>query len=259
MNIVTTIVNIRLINIKLGIYRFNPSLFISMVTLVVAYILFSLGQWQLSRAEYKENLQEKIAQRQNLPVVNLEQLSGSIDERRYHPVNVEGYYDHTKQFLLDNRIVNGAVGYDVFTPFHTKNDATILINRGFVRQGKSRQALPDVTVSNQMVKLSGLINRAPSKGIILADNLHHADKWPVVLQYVDLEELSEMLNYQLMDMVLLLNKDENSKLIYHLPVLNLNADKNHGYAFQWFAMTLTVCLLYLFLNTSKTTVNTQRD
>jgi len=252
MNIVSTIINIRLLTVKIAGYQFSPSIFITLVTVIVVYILFSLGQWQLDRAEYKENLQQKIAERQNLPATTLQELPKSLDDRRYRPVNIEGHYDHDKQFLLDNRIVNGVVGYDVYTPFITVNGPALLINRGFVAQGPSRQQLPDISVSNQMVKLSGLMNKAPSKGIILADNLNDDSSWPVVLQYVDLKEISGMLNYQLMDMVLRVNKDENSPLIYHLPVLNLNAAKNHGYAFQWFAMMVTVCFLYLYLNTSKT-------
>jgi len=251
MSIVSTLINFRLLTIKIAGYRFSPSIFITLVTVIVAYILFSLGLWQLDRAEYKENLQQKIAQRQNLPATTLQKLPKSMDDRRYLPVNLEGHYDNDKQFLLDNRIVKGIVGYDVYTPFVTVNGPTLLINRGFVAQGVSRQQLPDIPVSNQPLKLSGLLNKAPSKGVILADNLHSDASWPVVLQFVDLKELSAMSNYQLMDMVLRLNKDENNALIYDLPVLNLNAAKNHGYAFQWFAMTLTVCLLYIFLNTSK--------
>ncbi len=251
MSLVSAITGTRLMNIKLLGYRFSPGVFITFVTICVAYILFSLGQWQLSRAEYKENLQQKIAERQHLPATTLQLLPDSVDERRYLPVILEGRYDNHRQFLLDNRIVNGVVGYDVYTPFVTDGEQVLLVNRGFVPLGKSRELLPDIAVTNQTLKLTGLLNTPPSRGVILADNLHSDAQWPVVLQYIDLKELSSMLNYQLMDMVLRLNKDENSALIYHLPVLNLNADKNHGYAFQWFAMTFTVCFLYFFLNTSK--------
>ncbi len=251
MSTVSKIINLRLLNIKIGNYRFQPGVVITIVTIVVAYILFSLGQWQLSRAEYKENLQEKIAQRQFSAERSIQQLPDSLEDRRYLPVKLQGHYNGEKQFLLDNRIVNGVVGYDVYTPFIAIDGTTILVNRGFIEVGRNRQVLPDLTVSDKKITISGLLNLPPSKGVILADNLHSSEKWPVVLQYIDLNELSDMLSYQLMDMVIRLNKDENGALTYHLPVLALNADKNHGYAFQWFAMTLTVCLLYLFLNTKK--------
>ena len=247
----SSLLNTRLFDIKLGKYRFHPGIFLTVITILVAYILFSLGQWQAGRAEYKENLQQKIAQRQNLPARSLGELPDAVADRVYLPVNMEGRYDTLHQLLLDNRIVNGKVGYDVYTPFVTTQGDALLVNRGFVELGASREQLPDIALAPELVTLTGLLNRPPSKGVILADNLHSSEHWPMVLQYIDTSELSRRLDYRIMDMVLILNAGENGSLTYHLPALNLNSDKNRGYAFQWYAMALTVCLLYLFLNTSR--------
>ena len=101
----------------------------------------------------------------------------------------------------------------------------------------------------------------PSRGLILAENVQDTTQWPVVLQYVDLNEISALVGYQLYDMVLWLNEVEAvdntaGSFDYDLPVLNLNSAKNNGYAFQWFAMSLALLLIYLFVNSKKLIKNT---
>ncbi len=238
-------------NIRLGKYRFHPGIFLTVVTALTLYALISLGFWQLSRADFKMNLQHQIEARQSLAPITLQELPTSIEDKRYLPVKLTGNFDNNHQFFLDNRIVNGRVGYDVYTPFKTEDGHVILVNRGFVGQGKSRQLLPDINVSEQLITISGILNAVPARAAFLDDNLHNYRDWPVLLQYVDLQEIMQASNYQLMDMVFYLNDGQNGALQYHLPALNLNADKNLGYAFQWFAMAFTVCLLYLYLNISK--------
>lgn len=249
----TSLLHYRLLRIRLGNYVFSPGLFMTLLTIIVAWILFSLGQWQLSRAEYKENLQQTIAQRKYRSPVNLDNIPSSTAEQLYLPVSVTGKYDTRHQFLLDNQVVKGKVGYDVFTPFISANGIRLLVNRGFVAQGKSRDDIPDIHLPDKKITIKGLLDHPPSRGIVLLNNVHNKLSWPMLLQYIDTKEMAAFLDYQLLDMVLQLNKDENSVLEYHLPVLNLNSEKNRGYAFQWFAMTLTVWLLFIFLNTSKMT------
>jgi len=72
-----------------------------------------------------------------------------------------------------------------------------------------------------------------------------------VLQYIDLDEIDQILGYQLYDMVLWLDQDQAGSLEYDLPVLNLNSTKNNGYAFQWFAMSLALLLIYVVVNTKR--------
>ena len=50
-------------------------------------------------------------------------------------------------------------------------------------------------------------------------------------------------------MVIWLNENEAGSFEYDLPVLNLNATKNNGYAFQWFAMSLALLIIYIVVNT----------
>ena len=213
--------------------------------------MISLGFWQLDRAEFKDTLQQKIVERKSLAPAGFDELPSTTDDRRFRPVKFIGEYDAEHTFLLDNKILNRRVGYHVITPVKIDGAKTVLVNRGFVLQGKSRDLLPEIESISGKIEFGGLLDLTPSRGLVLAENVHDTAKWPVVLQYVDLDETSQLLGYELYDMVLWLDKNTAGSLEYDLPVLNLNSAKNNGYAFQWFAMSFALLMIYVFVNTKR--------
>lgn len=251
MNIIKAITEYRLVSLRILSYHFNPGVFSTLITVAFLYTMISLAFWQMGRAEFKDTLQQKIIQRKNISPVTIEELPASSESRRYHPVKFIGEYDVQHSFLLDNITFDGHVGYHVFTPVKVNGAKTILVNRGFVSQGKTRDHLPEVDAPGGKIEISGLMDFSPSRTLLLAENVQETSRWPVVLQYVDLNEISQLLSYELYDMVLWLNPDETGSFEYDLPVLNLNAAKNSGYAFQWFAMSLALFIIYIVVNTKR--------
>ena len=210
-----------------------------------------MAQWQAGKAEYKENLYDKIIARQDLPPVGIDELPASIDDRLYLPVRLDGKYDTSRYFLLDNRVNHGQVGYDVYAPLLMSDGAVILVNRGFVAQGRTREQLPQINTPGDPVQLKGLLDRPPSKTVLLADNVHQATAWPRVLQYIDIEEIGNMLGVRMFDMILWLSADDPHSLVSHQPALKLDSAKNTGYAFQWYAMTAALSIIYFVVNTKR--------
>lgn len=245
--------DIRLIDIKLGAYRFNPGVFTSLVTLCLLYLLISLGQWQLFKAEYKDSLQQKILARKDLTPVSMQELPHTDEDRVFIPVITEGNYDNQHQLLLDNRIIGGRAGFDVYTPLLMPDGQHILVNRGWVPQGRTRDMLPQINAPEQALKIRGLLDAAPSRGVLLASNVHSQVKWPMVLQYIDFDEIESMLGYPLFKLILRLDASEEYGYHRELPALNLNSAKNRGYAFQWFAMAIALLIIYFVVNTKKST------
>ena len=244
---------LRLFTVNVGSYTFSPGVFVTLLTIALVSLTYTLGHWQLSRAKYKDNLQQKIAERQNRPAISYKQLPYEQSERAYLPVRFEGQYDTRHSILLDNRIVDSVVGYEVFTPFKMANDVTILVNRGFLPLGKSRQVLPEFETPTDRVEIEGLMEKTPSKGLILSENLHKSKQWPAVMQYINTAELEQKLNTRLIKMIVRLAENEPGGLKYHQPVVNLNSAKNNGYAFQWFAIMSAILSLYFVVNTKKRT------
>lgn len=252
MSIIKAIRDYRLLSLRIASYHFNPGIVSSLVTAALLYIMMSLGFWQADRAEFKDTLQQKIVERKKLSPVDFEELPSSSESRRYHPLKFVGEFDAQHNFLLDNITLNRQVGYHVFTPVKIDESKAILVNRGFVPQGKTRDQLPEIDAPDGKIVLQGLLDLTPSKTLVLAENVQETDRWPVVLQYIDLKEINQLLGYELYDMVLWLDPDEAASFEYDLPVLNLNAAKNNGYAFQWFAMSLALSIIYIVVNTKRT-------
>jgi len=251
MSIIKLIRQYRLVNLRIASYNFNPGVLSTLITIIMLYVMMSLGFWQLDRASFKETLQQTIEQRKTLPATGLAELEGSLQDRRYRPVDLTGHYDAEHSFLLDNVILNGRVGYQVLTPFVTSDADVVLVARGFLPLGQSRKQLPKLDTSAEEVMITGLIDMPPSRALVLAEDVQQTEQWPVVLQYVDLAEIAQLLGYPLYDMQLWLDADNDSAYRYNLPALNLNAAKNNGYAFQWFAMSLALLIIYLVVNTKR--------
>lgn len=220
--------------------------------------MVSMGFWQLSRAEYKDNLLNKIEQRKDLHPVSITELPHDEEDRLFLPVELRGTFDDRHQFLHDNRILNKKVGYHVFTPLRLLNGDSILVNRGWIPQGKTRQNLPELPVSQTTVEFTGILDRPPSKGFVLSEEVYESATWPMVLQYIVPKDIEQVLGYSLMPMVVWLDRNSEDIFQYELPVLLLDSAKNKGYAFQWFAMALTLLIIYIVLNTKKTGSNYDR-
>lgn len=246
-----SLLHARLFKLSIGAYTFSPGILPTVVTAVLLYTMLTLGQWQKEKGEYINNQQTKINDRRNLSPVSMQELPHEPEDQVFIPVIVSGTFDAEHHFYFDNRIVNGFAGYDIFTPFRMDDGHTILVNRGWLKQGRTRQELPEFDTVTTPVSFKALVDRPPSKDFMLAENVHNQLAWPMVLQYIDTGEMSKMLGYEVMPMILRLDKDADHGFHREIPVMNLDHAKNTGYAFQWYAMSAALLLIYIAVNTKK--------
>lgn len=243
--------NYSLFTISLGKLEFKPGLIPTLVTLVFLYLLISLGLWQLDRAEYKTNIENLVEQRKDLYPIMLDLAPAAIDERMYLPVKITGTFDRNHQILLDNRVLNHQPGYDVYTPLLRENGPALLVNRGWIKMGRTRQNLPDINIDNVYTDITGILNKSPSHGLILSDNANQYQQWPAVAQFIDLHEIESYLGYTLYPMILILNEQHESALQQAPIAFSMNSAKHLGYAFQWFALATTLIIIYIVVNTKR--------
>ena len=234
-------------------YYFKPSLLPSLLTIALLYLMVSLGFWQLDRAEYKGNLQSIIESRQSIQAIDLSMVSEDESDWLYRPVYTRGYYDFKHTIFYDNQVNNMVVGYSVFTPLKLSEDLGILVNRGWVAQGKSRSELPKLEPTDvaQIHKISGLLANSPSKGLVLSSMANNYQSWPVVLQYIDTKEIAKQLDYKLMPMVLIINKNKDTELEVMPVKVNMRSEKHTAYAFQWFSLSLALLIIYIVVNSKR--------
>ena len=218
-----------------------------LVALAMLALLLRLGFWQLSRAEYKEQLEQRSQENSDQIALSLNRgLPESLPSAwLYRRATAMGRFDGSREFLLDNRTYNGQAGYHLLTPLDLGREM-VLVNRGWVPVGARREQLPTTQpLSPSMSSVVGVLRTPPRSGLILGSTGHEAKgEWPRVVQTVDLPAMARSLEHPLLPAILLLDGGHPACHVCDWkPVPGMGAQKHRGYAFQWFALALTLVLL----------------
>lgn len=222
---------------------------LNLLSLVFICVFTGLGIWQLSRAQEKRAIISSYEQRTTHTPYQAKDLS-EVKDWRFFQAKLLGEFDNKHTFLLDNKIFKGKIGYEVYTPFKAKGlSKPILVDRGFIPLGVSREAIPAVPkTSKGSVVIQGMLNVPPryaSFGEMIDSS---RNKWPMRIEYVNLGEISTLLNSNFFPYVLTLAPESPSALQVKWQIVTMDPNKHMGYAVQWFAIALTLLIISVFLN-----------
>ncbi len=234
--------------IKIGRYAIGLEKGTTIAYVCLLSLLLSLGTWQLHRSDAKRLFLKLQKQGEASEIVHLSTTTeDDADLLRYRKVQVTGHYDQAHQFLIDNQISDGKAGYLVLTPFIVQGESrAVLVNRGWLPLNKNRSVLPDITINTSQVTVSGRINRFPGVGMKLAGAEIPTDSWPSVVQVADSHQIAKKLGYPLFQFQIELDKDlpDGYKREWHTTTVML-PEQHTAYAFQWFALALTLTILFI--------------
>jgi surfeit locus 1 family protein len=220
--------------------------YIPTLATVAAVILFTaLGVWQLGRANEKRALASDFAASGS----EIEWRRLPADAPRYQRVSLSGHFDPAHQFLLDNRSHESVAGVEVLTPFILDDGSVVLVNRGWLPFGATRQDLPGIDVDGDRRTIVGRIDELPRPGIWLKPPA--ATGWPRLVQYPRMEELSSQLGRKLAPRQVLLDPAVPDGYVREWLVPGTTADRHLGYAVQWFAFAALAAAVWFVLNFRK--------
>jgi surfeit locus 1 family protein len=139
----------------------KPILMIFAVIICLAMV--RLGFWQLDRAEQKRAILRQSIQLSEQAPVDLESLLPQLDTAlttlRFRQVSALGHYLADESILIDNQVLNSQVGYALLTPFKLTSSAkVILVDRGWLSVGGSREKLPEFDTTTTELLLTGRLN-----------------------------------------------------------------------------------------------------
>ena len=204
-------------------------------------VFVNLGFWQLDRASEKEVM---MATREAARVAGPLMLS-EAPLTSGQPVTMRGEFDENSRFLLDNRVLDGAVGYEVLVPFQATSGQTLLVNRGFVAMGRTRQdppVVPGVPVGE--VALAGEFYQVDDPGPVHAVELGDSRQW--VVQSMAITALGSLADVSFEPAIVRLAEGQPGALPRYWPDTVMQPEKHRGYAIQWFAMATALAAIYLF-------------
>ncbi len=242
-------------------YQFSPNLVPSLVALLMVPSLIALGLWQLNRADEKRLIDSSVNQAQNkapLKINLFDETKNGFDDEIYRSTSLIGKYDNQVNFLLDNRTHKGRAGFHVLTPFllnnNTSNAKAVLINRGWITYQGERSNIPTITASDKKVEIVGTIKKV-GRSIVLNDDAIDlsSSNYPKVIQAISLADISKGLNYDLLPIIVQLDKSAADGFIREWQPYYGTVDKHIAYAVQWFSMAVVLFLLFIKVNTKKLT------
>jgi len=234
-------------SLNLGRWKFAPSLIPTLAVLLLLPLLISLGCWQWRRAETKQQLLDQFAARSHQ---SPQALTGH--PLLYTPIQITGRYEVSQPILLDNRILNHRVGYDVLLPFvPADGKPALLVNLGWIP--KFENGLDDYLrrlqeQPQQSTTIIGL-SQIPEHNLVLSQKID-LQRRPLVIEDIRIDQLSQQLNRSFYPFILLLTSPGGFTPHWDI-VTTITPARHRGYAVQWFALAFTLIILYLKLNTHR--------
>lgn len=219
----------------------------------LAAAFVSLGNWQMNRAQERRVIAETINTGQDATIVTLSTHSTIAGLLPWQPATVTGTWRPELSFLLDNRNLEGNPGLWLATPLELEPDRLLLVLRGWVARPIAQyNALPSIAepsgpvdiegeVATHIPRLYSLGKEAPMQFIGTA--ALGVDERTTTLplkdlprrQNVSITELSEDSGRSFLPFVLLQTSAvTDDLLVRQWPKPSIDADKNVGYALQWF-------------------------
>lgn len=174
----------------------------------IFFFLFCwLGVWQLHRYQFKKNLLATYQQ----------------------PVIVKGQFDNTLTMLIQNKMRNNQIGYELLIPLvQPDNKKLLLVDLGWISNADSQSIKP----VKGLQQIKGYIKLLNEYQFILGENILHSDQFPLVMQKIDIDAISKITHKTFYPYVLSLT----------MPQVAVTPERHLAYAVQWFAMAVVLLI-----------------
>lgn len=259
---------------------------ITFAAVVAVAVTASMGCWQLDRAVQKQSLFDAIEHQQALQpwgeqqlqqvpdaasyaaaneAVNVEQ--GPLKTMLHRPVQLQGHWLASQTLYLDNRQMQGKVGFFVLTPLRLAppyDSVVVAVQRGWVpRNFVDRNALPPLQTPAGLVRITGRLQAPPSRLFELGSKpvlaAHSVEKSgagaggvspegqpPLIQQNIDFPAWAASTGLPLLSLSVLQTGPASEGLLRDWHVPTSGVEKHYGYAVQWFGLSGLMVLLYVW-------------
>jgi surfeit locus 1 family protein len=228
-----------------GNRRFRPAFLPAAAALAAIALTVALGNWQSRRAEEKSARGQELDAAASRAVLALPPSLVDASAYAFARVSARGEYSSKHTILLDNKVLRGVAGYQVLTPLKIAGgDVHVLVNRGWVAAGARRDSLPQIRTPSATETVEG-IAVVPTKNIV---ELDAKTEEGMVWQNLVLARYAKWSGLKLQPVVLQQTSQSDDGLARVWDRPDTGADKHRGYAFQWYALAITILIAYVILS-----------
>jgi surfeit locus 1 family protein len=203
-------------------FRFKPAWWSVALAAAGCAAGIALGNWQSDRAAQKR-------------------AAGAAVEQ----ASLRGRFEPKYTVLLDNKLYHGRPGYEVVQPLRLAAGPHVLVNRGWIPAGPSREQLPEIRTPAGDIALTGVrLARFPQAYAPPAAARPEGRVW----QNVTLEEFAAWSGLALEPYVLEQHSAADDGLVRDWPRAGMGAEMHESYALQWYSLAVLCVLLFIALN-----------
>lgn len=182
----------------------------------------ALGNWQSDRAAQKR-------------------AAGAAVER----VTLRGSFEPRYTVLLDNKLYRGRPGYEVVQPLRLDGGRYVVVNRGWIALGPSRDQLPEIRTPTGEIALTGVrLQRFAQAYAPRVAPQAEGRVW----QNVTLERFAAWSGLALEPYVLEQYSGADDGLVRERPQAGAGVEVHESYALQWYSLAVLSLILFFVLN-----------
>jgi surfeit locus 1 family protein len=219
---------------------------IAIAALIGIAVTVNLGLWQWGRGQQRTAIHEATEARARMAPLSQGELPAQLasdDPLLHRPVVLRGEWLPAQTIFLDNRQMNAVPGFYVVTPLRLAGRGdVILVQRGWVQRNfERREALPPVQTPSGVIEVRGRLAPPPAK-LYAFDK---EEKGPI-RQNLDLTRFRAETGLPLLPYSVQQAGTASEGLLRQWPQAGSGAEKNFGYAFQWWAIAALIAILYVW-------------
>jgi cytochrome oxidase assembly protein ShyY1 len=201
-------------------YSFRPRLWALALAAAACAAGVALGNWQSGRAEEKRA------------------AAAELEKKR---VALRGVFRPELTVLLDNKIRNHRVGYEVVTPLRLEDATYVLVDRGWFERGAKEPPAPEGRVRIEGVALERL-----PRALRLGE-----DSKSRIRQNLEIAGFARETGLALHPFVVEQHSDSGDGLLREWPPPDLGVDMHRSYALQWYSLAALALLILVVLSFRK--------
>ena len=234
--------------------RIRPMVWAVLLIAALTALFVAAGIWQMARAAYKERMQTEIAAAAADAPLHAGQEMLDAAHAHLRRLEAHGTWLPERTVLLDNKVQQGVIGYEVVTPLRLEgSDIYLLVNRGWIRAPQLRSELPAIETPSGVVVVEGTARIPSSRFLELGSEVVSGSVWQnlTIERYRNWSQLS-------LQPVLLYQRGGRADGLQRVEAApeaaGINADRHRGYAITWFSLAgVTVAMgLLAWLRSKKT-------
>lgn len=227
--------------ISFGAYEFRPRRWTSVAAVAGIALTLALGQWQIGRAAYKENLQQRFDAQSREPALRISGQPVERDGILFRRVEVRGEFVPQHTVFVDNRIYKHRPGLHVATPLRIAGSQRhVLVNRGWVAGNRDR-SLPQVNTPAGEQLVRGVAVAYSERYLELSAQVDEGR----IRQNLVLDRYRQETGLELQPFVIQQDSAADDGLVRVWSRPDLGRKTHLAYAFQWYAMSLAIFIYYL--------------